>query len=97
VRRTSSALLLATFAAAVLILSGGAGSAPTFAQCPEAPAFALLPANWTCPVIPKCGTQYGVCRWPHLAAAGQPCHCQAPHGAWIPGHITVGSPGVGGR
>jgi hypothetical protein len=92
-----SILLAATFAAAALVLSGGVGLVRTFAQCHEAPPFALLPPSWTCPVIPKCGTQYGVCRWPNWAAAGQPCQCQASNGVWIPGVITLGSTGIGGR
>src|SRR5262252_6144916 len=54
------------------------------AQCPEAPPYVLLPPSWTCPVIPTCGTQYGVCLWPRFAAPGQPCSCQAPDGASIP-------------
>ena len=64
------------------------------AQCPEAPPYVLLPPSWTCPVIPTCGTQYGVCLWPRFAAPGQPCSCQAPDGASIPGVITRGSPGT---
>ena len=65
----------------------------THGQCPEAPPYQLLPANWPCPAIPTCGTQYGVCRLPYAASAGQPCYCQAQNGAWIPGVCTRGSPG----
>jgi hypothetical protein len=60
-------------------------------QCPEAPPYRLLPATWPCPVLPTCGTQYGVCRLPYFAIAGQPCQCQAADGTWIPGVCTRGS------
>lgn len=60
-------------------------------RCPEAPPYALLPADWPCAVVPACGTQYGVCRLPYVAFAGQPCHCQGPDGSWVPGVCIRGS------
>jgi len=82
--------LLVIVLAAVL---GGTGVTPSHAQCPEAPPFMLLPASWPCPVIPACGTPYGLCRWPYVAVSGQPCQCQASNGAWVPGTIYRGSDG----
>ena len=62
-------------------------------QCPEVPPYQLLPANWPCPAIPTCGTQYGVCRLPYFASAGQPCHCYGGNGVWISGVCIRGSSG----
>ena len=81
------------FLVATLVLGGGVAPVKTFAQCPEVPPFTLIPPSYPCPVIPTCGTQYGVCRWPYAVSAGTPCQCQAANGAWIPGVITRGTPG----
>ena len=62
-------------------------------QCQEAVPYQLLPVTWPCPVIPTCGTQYGVCRLPYFASAGQPCHCYAGNGVWISGVCIRGSSG----
>jgi len=62
-------------------------------QCPEVVPYKLLPVNWPCPVLPACGTQYGVCRLPYVASAGQPCYCQAAESTWISGVVIRGSSG----
>jgi hypothetical protein len=86
--RRALQLALILTAAAVLL---GVGVRAGVGQCPEVVPYRLLPANWPCPVIPTCGTQYGVCRLPYFAAAGQPCYCQGANGSWIPGVCTRGS------
>jgi hypothetical protein len=89
-RRGALPLAMVLTALAILLCTGVGIS---LSQCPEAPPYKLLPPNWPCPAIPTCGTQYGVCRLPYFAAAGQPCYCQAADGSWIPGVCTRGSPG----
>jgi hypothetical protein len=88
-RRLRLALLVIVLAGAL----GGTGVTRVHAQCPEVPPYVLLPASWPCPVIPACGTQYGLCRWPFVAYTGQACQCQASNGAWLPGTIFRGSDG----
>jgi hypothetical protein len=84
---------LGLFLIALAVLTGAVGVDPGFGQCPEAPAFVLLPSTWQCAVLPACGTQYGVCRGPYAAYSGQPCQCQASNGGWMPGVIIRGSGG----
>lgn len=62
-------------------------------QCPELVPYQLVPADWPCPVIPVCSTQYGICRLPYVASSGQPCYCRAADGQWIRGVCIRGSQG----
>jgi hypothetical protein len=85
-----TSMRLAAIVAATAAL-WGLGVAGSDDRCPEAPPYSLLPADWPCAVVPACGTQYGVCRLPYVAFAGQPCHCQGPDGNWVPGVCIRGS------
>lgn len=68
----------------------GAGQSLDSGQCPEVQFYELLPPSWPCPVLPTCGTEYGVCRLPANVRPGQPCSCRAANGTWIPGVCTRG-------
>jgi len=46
---------LGLFLIALAVLAGAVGVGPGFAQCPEAPAFVMLPSTWQCAVLPACG------------------------------------------